>query len=66
MRIATWNVRILYRAGAMKELVKEVVKHKIEEDDQKTDGGTVYKQVLINAKLKTGKGGQKTVLGGVH
>jgi len=65
MRIATWNVRILYRAGAMNELVKEVVKHKIEENDQKTDGGTVYKQVLINTKLKTGKD-QKTGLGGVH
>jgi hypothetical protein len=22
-------------------------------DDQKTDGGTVYKQILINAKVKT-------------
>jgi len=66
MRIATWNVCILYRAGAMNELVKEVVKHKIEEDDQKTDGGTVYKQVLINAKLKTGNRVQKTGLGGIH
>ena len=28
-------------------------------DDQKTDGGTVYKQILINAKLKTGKRGKK-------
>jgi hypothetical protein len=25
----------------------------------KTDGGTVYKHVLIDAKLQTGKGGQK-------
>jgi len=66
MRIATWNVCILYRAGAMNELVKEVVKHKIEEDDQKTDGGTVYKQVLVNAKLKTGRRGEKTGLGGVY
>jgi hypothetical protein len=31
-------------------------------DDQKTDGGTEYKQVLINAKLRTGKRGQKTEL----
>jgi hypothetical protein len=30
-----------------------------EEDDQKIDGGTVYKQVLINAELRTGKIGQK-------
>jgi hypothetical protein len=66
MRIATWNVHVLCRAGAMNELVKKAVKHKIEEDDQKTDGGTVYKQVLINAKLKTGKRGQKTGMGGVH
>jgi len=26
---------------------------------KKTDGGTVYKQLLINAKLKTGKRGKK-------
>jgi len=24
-------------------------------DNQKADGGTVYRQILINAKLKTGK-----------
>jgi len=29
-----------------------------EEDDQKTDGGILYKQILINAKLQTGKRGQ--------
>jgi hypothetical protein len=29
------------------------------EDDQNTDGGTVYKQILINAKLQIGKRGQK-------
>jgi len=29
-----------------------------EEDDQKTDGGIVYKQILIKAKLQTGKRGQ--------
>ena len=29
------------------------------EDDQKTDGGNVYKQILINAKLQIGKRGQK-------
>jgi hypothetical protein len=28
-------------------------------DDQKTDGGIVYKQILINAKLQIGKRGQK-------
>jgi hypothetical protein len=66
MRIATWNVHKLCRAGAMNELVKKVVKHKIEEDEQNTDGGTVYKQVLINAKLKPGKGGKKTGMGGVY
>jgi hypothetical protein len=32
--------------------------------DQKTDGGTVYKQILINAKLQTGQRGQKTELTG--
>ena len=26
-----------------------------EEEDQNTDGGTVYKQMLINAKLQIGK-----------
>ena len=26
-------------------------------DDQKTDGGTVYRQILINANLKSGKRG---------
>jgi hypothetical protein len=30
--------------------------------DQKTDGGTVYRQILLNAKLQTGKRGQKTEL----
>jgi len=29
-------------------------------DDQKADGGTVYKQILINAKLQIGNGGKKT------
>jgi hypothetical protein len=29
------------------------------EDDQKIDGGIVYKQILINAKLQIGKIGQK-------
>jgi exonuclease III len=28
MRIATWNVRPLYTAGAMNELVKEMDKYK--------------------------------------
>ena len=27
--------------------------------DQKTDGGIVYKQILINAKLQIGKSGHK-------
>jgi len=30
----------------------------------KTDGGVVYKQILLNAKLETGKGSQKTELTG--
>jgi hypothetical protein len=30
-----------------------------EENDQKTDGGNVYKQILMDAKLKTGKCCQK-------
>jgi hypothetical protein len=29
-------------------------------DDQKTDGGTVCKQILIDTELKTGKRDQKT------
>jgi hypothetical protein len=29
------------------------------EDDQKADGGIVYKQLFITAKLQTGKRGQK-------
>jgi hypothetical protein len=33
-------------------------------DDQKTDGGTVYKKILIDAKLKTEKTGQKSELTG--
>jgi hypothetical protein len=33
-------------------------------DDQKRDGGIVYKQILINAKLQIGKRGQKTELTG--
>jgi hypothetical protein len=32
------------------------------EDDQKRDGGTVYRQILINAHLKTGKRDQETEL----
>jgi hypothetical protein len=27
---------------------------------KKTDGGTVYEQIQINSKLKTGKKGQQT------
>jgi hypothetical protein len=33
-------------------------------DDQKTDGGTVHKQILIDAKLDTGKTGKTTELTG--
>ena len=36
----------------------------VHEDNQKTDGGTVFKQILINAKLKTRNRGQKTELTG--
>jgi len=32
------------------------------EEDQKADGGTVYKQILLNAQLQIGKRGQKTEL----
>jgi streptogramin lyase len=32
----------------------------------KTDDGTVYKRILMDAKLKTGKRGRKTGLGQVH
>jgi hypothetical protein len=32
-------------------------------DDQKTDGGTMCKQILIDTKLKTGKRGQKHLTG---
>jgi hypothetical protein len=79
MRIATWNVRTLYRVGAMREMVKEMAKYKIDiyvkyliiipkevdqEDDQETDGGIVYKQTLKSVKLTTGKKGKKTELTG--
>ena len=30
-----------------------------EDDKKKTNGGIVYKQILINRKLQIGKGGQK-------
>jgi exonuclease III len=30
MRIATWNVRTLNRIGAMKELVKDIYKYKVD------------------------------------
>jgi len=33
MRIGTWNVCMLYRAGAMNELVKETEKYKIDVHD---------------------------------
>jgi hypothetical protein len=33
-------------------------------DNQKTDGGTAYQQILINAKLQIGKRGQNTELTG--
>jgi hypothetical protein len=33
-------------------------------NDQKTDGGIVYQQVLINEKLRIGKRGQKTEMAG--
>jgi len=32
------------------------------EDDQKADGGIVYQQILINAKLQIGNRGQRTGL----
>jgi hypothetical protein len=32
-------------------------------DDQKTDGGTAFKQILINEKLKPGKRDQKQLAG---
>jgi hypothetical protein len=31
-----------------------------QDDDQKTDGGSVYKQISIHAKLQIGKRGQNT------
>jgi len=33
-------------------------------DSQTPDGGTVYKQILINEKLRIGKRGEKTALTG--
>jgi hypothetical protein len=53
MRIATWIVRTLYRAGAMREMVKEMDKYR-----------TVYKQTLRSVKFTTGKRGKKTELTG--
>jgi hypothetical protein len=35
-----------------------------EEEDQKRDDGNMYKQTVIDAKLKTGKRSQKTELTG--
>jgi len=32
--------------------------------ESQLSGGTVYQQILINAKLQTGKGGQNTELTG--
>ena len=37
---------------------------KVQKDNQKTDGGAMYEQILINAKLKTRKRGKKTELTG--
>jgi hypothetical protein len=34
------------------------------ENDKNTDGGTVYRQILIDAKCRTGKRGQTTELTG--
>jgi hypothetical protein len=34
------------------------------EDDQNTDFGTVYKRILINAKVKPGKRGQEIEMTG--
>jgi len=35
-----------------------------QEDDQTTDGGTLYIQILISAKIKTGKAGKTIELTG--
>jgi len=38
-----------------------IIQREVEsEEDQKTDGETVYKQILINSKLQTGETGQNT------
>jgi hypothetical protein len=41
-----------------------ILRHINQEDNRKTVGGIVYKQILIIAKLQIGKRGQKTELTG--
>ena len=49
MRIATWNVHILYEAGAMNELVKEMDKYKIDicalQENRWPEKGNVIKRI---------------------
>ena len=55
--------RCVYLVGLFKPVtcvtVKGLTSSSTPYIDQKTDGGTVYKQILINAKLQTGQRGQK-------
>jgi phosphoribosylanthranilate isomerase len=37
----------------------KILREVYQEDEQATDGGTVYKQILIDAKLRTENRGQK-------
>ena len=54
--LAEWTVEVKYSA---------IIVRKVDlEDDQTTDGGTEYKQILINEKLGIGERGQKTELTG--
>jgi hypothetical protein len=45
MRIATWNVRMLYREGAVSELVKEMDKYKLQEIRWPRKGAVIKRNI---------------------
>jgi exonuclease III len=61
MRISTWNVRTLYRAGAMDELAQELEKYKIDicalQEIRWPDEGTMTKKnyMILYSGNKNGK-----------
>ena len=61
--------RMVVKEKKVKYLTKKKILWDVDyEDDRKTDSGTVYKQIVITAKLQIGKSGQKkkSWLGEVH